>query len=120
MDAPARLAVLDRSIEKHRRELERAQRKKSEFILRHCQENPLSAVIIAAMTERVQGGKPLCCDRGLEWLAANVDPVWATVLNRWAYETLSCSGDSPEKRQRYAQLVRDADWQAGLAAWGLF
>jgi hypothetical protein len=88
-----------------------------EAIARHCDEHPLLCMIVDAMIERVRDGKGLCCQSGHDWLLTHVDPIWARVLNAWAYEHLSCSEDRPERIEEFAQLVREALNNGRIQKW---
>lgn len=64
----------------------------SDFVEDHCRKHPLSSSQCRALLGALKGGYPLCCEAGKEVLDDIVDPIWAEVLNEWAYEALDCRG----------------------------
>jgi hypothetical protein len=101
------LAHHDAEVDRRREELFRAEKDREEAIAKHRADHPLPDDVVAMLAHHVREGGALCCKAGREWLSEYVDEVWARVLNQWAYEVLSCSENSPERRQQYAQKVID-------------
>jgi len=66
---------------------------------------PLTTSERERLAQRVGRGYPLCCE-GRTWLRAHLPPLWADMLNVWAYETLACSEKRSERLREYAEKVR--------------
>lgn len=71
----------------------------------YAKARPLTADERELLAKRVECGGALCC-MGQEWLRGQLPPFWADALGGWAYNTLACNEQRPERLQEYADRVR--------------
>jgi len=107
----ARLRAIEKQIRSCEAALNRAQEAKYRFYRSYCKQHPLTAKQYDWLVARVAAGGALCCDEGRKFLLSTVPPIWAALINHWAYEALSCKGNSKNHGEDVAkvrlQLRRD-------------
>lgn len=83
---------LNRDISRVDAEAAEARQELERFVAAHCRDCPLSLPARQKLFEALRERRPLCCAQGKKLLDDVVDPIWAEVLNEWAYEALTCKG----------------------------
>lgn len=91
MTTAKRYEAVKRAIVAAEKRCDQAVRRKHDFERRHMKEHPLSEQAKGEVLEHFKGGGHLCCEKGRAWLSSHVDPVWAELINDWAYEALACN-----------------------------
>jgi hypothetical protein len=111
------LMMIEDEINEHQKMLNESKRHAREFIVDHCIHNPLSDEVIDRLAEHVRSGEPLCCADGRKHLLKFVDPVWAKVINAWAYDKLACEEDDSERLSRLSEVVLVLKNRGRFFAW---
>lgn len=81
-----------------------AQTKLCAFENAHLLDHPLSPEACNTLRDAVRNGAPLCCEKGRTFLATVVDPIWAEVINEWAYESFMCRGSHNDSEEHLRRL----------------
>lgn len=105
------LDAYDKLVARQKRAQLRAQKLRERahaHALNHLKAFLLSSFTEAKLVAHVRNGGELCCADGLKYLRGVVDPLWAEVLNGWAYERLGCKGVAEEDRARYVAKLKIA------------
>lgn len=100
-----RLDELKAIAEQKRREADAADQAVTRYLKGHCQRHPLTEAQQRQLKEGLLSDKALCCKAGREFLSTVVDPIWAELLNGWAYEELSCTEVTDEDRERFSRKL---------------